>query len=396
MAAGKNTPTAYAGSDPYIFVSYAHKDSDKAFPFIAALQNYGYNVWFDDGIRFGKEWEEEIAEKLLGCSVFFFLVSERSLESSNCKDELSLARRKEKRFVNVLIEDIRDFPAWFDLRYMRYQDCRLFNFSSYDEAIEALSKKVNEMAATRSSAGADDEKQTTGTAKTDTGTELRTSIEAVRQTLAEVKLIKDDFKKGAFIKFGLYPQGANGEITPVEWIVLENDGEKALLLSRSILDCQPYHNTTADVTWETCYLRKWLNDFFFKNAFGAEEQIRINSTTVSPDKIPVFRFSPPPGNATVDRIFILSLSEAGKYFRSNKARSCAPTDYAKAKGARISSEDKTGGREGSSWWLRSPGNCIDCAFAACVENDGSIDRLGCEMPVGSVGVRPALWINLES
>ena len=78
-------PTAYTGHDPYIFVSYAHKDDAEVLPIITALQER-YNVWFDEGIRFGKEWDDEIAFKLEDCHVFLYVISEASLASANFGD----------------------------------------------------------------------------------------------------------------------------------------------------------------------------------------------------------------------------------------------------------------------------------------------------------------------
>jgi hypothetical protein len=55
---------AYEGSEPYIFISYSHKNKDVVLPVIEALQNSGYNVWFDIGIEAGSEWPEYIATHL--------------------------------------------------------------------------------------------------------------------------------------------------------------------------------------------------------------------------------------------------------------------------------------------------------------------------------------------
>ena len=44
-------PSAYNGNEPYIFISYAHKDSDKVLPIIRELQSRGYRVWYDAGIE---------------------------------------------------------------------------------------------------------------------------------------------------------------------------------------------------------------------------------------------------------------------------------------------------------------------------------------------------------
>ena len=131
---------AYTGNDDYIFISYSHEDIKRVYPFINALQNE-FNVWFDEGIHYGHEWEEEIINKLEGCSVFIFIVSKNSLESENCKDELFQARELRKNFINLILEENTELPKWFKLRYSRFQMCNYFSFSSPESVIEDLKRK---------------------------------------------------------------------------------------------------------------------------------------------------------------------------------------------------------------------------------------------------------------
>ena len=49
---------AYQGDESYIFVSYAHEDSDAVFPEIQWLRDQGFNLWYDEGIAAGHEWRE--------------------------------------------------------------------------------------------------------------------------------------------------------------------------------------------------------------------------------------------------------------------------------------------------------------------------------------------------
>ena len=87
----------YRGYDaPYIFVSYAHKDGNKASEVIEKLQMEQYRVWYDEGIDPGTEWDENIAEHIENCEYFIALLSREYLVSSNCKDELNFARELEK------------------------------------------------------------------------------------------------------------------------------------------------------------------------------------------------------------------------------------------------------------------------------------------------------------
>lgn len=70
----------------------------------------------------------------------------------------------------------------------------------------------------------------------------------------------DEFTPGNDVFFGTYPQSEFGDDkTPIEWLVLDREGDKALLLSWYGLDTQPYNADSSDITWAACSLRKWLN-----------------------------------------------------------------------------------------------------------------------------------------
>ena len=60
-----NTIVPYNGDAPYVFISYAHKDSSVVFPILRALQNEGLRFWYDAGIKLGSEWPAYIEEHLL-------------------------------------------------------------------------------------------------------------------------------------------------------------------------------------------------------------------------------------------------------------------------------------------------------------------------------------------
>ena len=204
-----------------------------------------------------------------------------------------------------------------------------------------------------------------------------------------------NIKVGDTYTFGAYEQDnstSNGK-EAIEWTVLDKDGMSLLLISKQALDCQQYNTSYTDVTWESCSLRKWMNGTFLNKAFNAEEQAQIQNTTVSADKNP--KYDTNAGNATTDKVFLLSINEVEKYFNSDEARKCAPTAYAKAQGAYTSDSYKTAsGAATCWWWLRSPGNNQD--YAANVYYDGSVYYNGSYVNNDNDAVRPALWINLDS
>lgn len=116
----KDRPAAYKGDQPYIFISYAHKDSDIVLPVIARLQKDGYRVWYDEGIAPGSNWDIYISEHLDQSSVVLGFLSRSYVKSQNCRDELALTRMKSKPVSLVYIDDVQLSPG-MKMRYGRIQ-----------------------------------------------------------------------------------------------------------------------------------------------------------------------------------------------------------------------------------------------------------------------------------
>ena len=157
---------------------------------------------------------------------------------------------------------------------------------------------------------------------------------------------------GSLIKYGKYEQdndSSNG-IEDIEWIILAKDDNKMLVISDKAIDCKPYNTSSANITWETCSLRNWLNNDFINSAFSATEKTMISSVKVSADKNP--DYDTDAGNDTEDKVFLLSIEEANRYFKYDSERQCVSTEYAKANGAYTYEID---GASNCFWWLRSQG-----------------------------------------
>ena len=199
-------------------------------------------------------------------------------------------------------------------------------------------------------------------------------------------------KVGDYFTFGSYEQDndtTNGKEN-IEWLVLDKQDDKILIISKYALDSVPYNEEYESTTWKKCTLRKWLNETFYKAAFNSSEQGMIKSTTVTADVNP--EYSTYPGNDTTDKVFLLSINEANKYFSSDDARMCVPTDYAIAQGAYTSDSNTVDGKATCWWWLRSPGRIS--SRAADVRSDGGVICSGYDVNYDSFCVRPALWIEI--
>ena len=201
---------------------------------------------------------------------------------------------------------------------------------------------------------------------------------------------------GEYVTFGRYEQDGDAGNGPeaIEWLVLDVQDGKSLLLSRYALDALPYNSEDADVTWEASSIRAWLNSSFLDAAFDASEQSAIlkgeidNSAAMGNSAYPSDG-----GNNTEDSVFLLGYGEAfgeisGRpLFAGDGDRKCTPTAYAVSRGAAASPEDGSCG-----WWLRSPGSLPSCAMR--VGSDGS--ERSAFVDYDESAVRPAVWIDLNS
>jgi len=96
---------AYTGDKPYVFVSYAHKDSAAVFPEISKLRDQGFNIWYDEGIDGGTEWSEALAGAIKRSKLFLFFVSPNSVQSQNCRNEINFAVERGLPVLTVYLKE---------------------------------------------------------------------------------------------------------------------------------------------------------------------------------------------------------------------------------------------------------------------------------------------------
>jgi len=174
------------------------------------------------------------------------------------------------------------------------------------------------------------------------------------------------------------------------WQVLDIQNNRALVLCEVVTELRPYNRKFIDVTWESSTLRQYLNGEFF-DRFSEDEKNRIAETKIRKNANPWFNTKE--GNATNDKVFLLSLGEAVKYFGDSGFLSNRPSDARRIddefNSARIA-KDADGSE--SWWWLRSPG--FYGLNAAYVNNGGWIYVDGNNVNLYG-GIRPAMWLDLH-
>lgn len=194
---------------------------------------------------------------------------------------------------------------------------------------------------------------------------------------------------GDTVLFGTYQQDGRSA-DPVEWKVLDVQGNKALLLSSRGLDCLPYNESYTQITWATCTLRTWLNTTFFNTAFTQEERNAIVETSVDNSASQGNSAWSKKGSAnTMDKMFLLSYAESNQYLKTYADRVCTATEYAISHNADTHLMDD--GVSYAFWWLRSQGEKNSHAAYINFEGECYSNAVGNSY----ISVRPALWIDLE-
>lgn len=179
---------------------------------------------------------------------------------------------------------------------------------------------------------------------------------------------------GSTIKFGSYWQGKSqsDSKTPIEWRVLAINNNNVLLISEYALSCKPYSSVLLNTPWKNCTIKTWLNTSFLEEAFNPKEQAQI-----------------------VSMPFLLNADETNRYFDSNLARQCVPTEYANANGSLTMHHNTlANGKNTCYWWLRSHAN--EQGSVAYVTDSGVIVPQARRFDCLNIGIRPSLWLQVDA
>ncbi|MCR5322061.1 MAG: TIR domain-containing protein [Lachnospiraceae bacterium] len=130
---------AYSGDEPYIFISYAHADSEIVMQFLRTIRQT-HRFWYDEGIPSGSEWVSTIAERIQHCTVFLLFVSEAAIASQNVRNEISYAANYVNTILAVHLKQVKLPDDWnFMLGRFQYIDLEKYGFET---SIEKMCKSL--------------------------------------------------------------------------------------------------------------------------------------------------------------------------------------------------------------------------------------------------------------
>lgn len=183
---------------------------------------------------------------------------------------------------------------------------------------------------------------------------------------------------GDVIKFGIIGD------EDIEWQVLDKKDNEIFVITKYIYSCDKYDGCD----WENSFIRKKLNTdvgysddgFHYYFYFNEDAKTMIQTTNV------IYKDENGTEKNTADKLFLLSVDEYNKYFKNPSEAKCTPSKNNPSKNGILDHWD--------CWMLRSPTSGLS-REVVCVSEFGEVLNSSDIYDEYYVGVRPAMWINLE-
>lgn len=215
--------------------------------------------------------------------------------------------------------------------------------------------------------------------------------------------------KDAIVQNSLYYFGTYGGES-IAWRVLQDDGDRVLLVTEYCIDAQPYYYyedeynvdcadfndveeyreyidelDIPEITWETSELREFCNDTFYNVSFTDVQRQRIIPTSVETND----------SSSTTDNVFILSGDEWDTYCTDPDFRIGYPTTYAISQGILVNDGMFNTSSIGKcSYWVRGASTSYGDpdSYADWIDVHGRW-RYNNSINDTGKGVRPVIWIT---
>ena len=92
--------------EPYIFISYSHRDRDRVLPILKTLYESGWKVWYDEGLTIGDQYDAVLESHVRHCAAVLLFMTENSEKSAYIlENELPWAYRFGKPVIRCRLEE---------------------------------------------------------------------------------------------------------------------------------------------------------------------------------------------------------------------------------------------------------------------------------------------------
>jgi transposase-like protein len=403
------TSAAASVAGKRVFISYVREDSDAVDRLCAVLKTAKIPYWRDrNELGPGDLWKDKIRTAIRNESLVFlacFSENYRRKQKSFMNEELTLAVEEFRQrppgqvwLVPVRLDageiPARDLGGGLTLADLHYCD---LSGDRYDkEAAQLVAKIKGLLGAGQPGREPARRRRPAGKAQRPVDVsglvtcERRPASSEVEVAAAAATILRQAPEPSESV---WRDTALSVTLSGYRWRVLAVKGKqgerRALLLTDQVVGRGPYHGKQQAVTWCECDLRTWLNSEFL-DWLGKPFANQVAEATIrTKDNL---AWTTPGGRPARDRVFLLSIEESALYLAGKSS-----LDFLRHRSRWFMAPGLIAvdsGGDNAWWWLRSPGYVP--GYAALVNTDGRLYDYGLVVPAAVGGVRPALWLNLES
>lgn len=127
----------------YAYISYKHEDIKKIRPYLEELHRQNVDTWHDERLVSGKEWSEQLADKLEHAKCMILFMSSKALNSKNIKREINFAVNKDIPIICVYLEKVH-LQGGMLLQLDIYQAIFLYDYDTIEEATRRIAEGYQE------------------------------------------------------------------------------------------------------------------------------------------------------------------------------------------------------------------------------------------------------------
>ena len=126
----KITIESYDGTEPYLFVSYSHRDAKVVNEVLKRIDKEKFRLWYDDTMEIGDDFREELRSRIeKSCAILLF-ISDSSMQSKYCGMEIITAFKYNKKIYPVYLDDDIEIPASLKMVLENLQHVKGINTST--------------------------------------------------------------------------------------------------------------------------------------------------------------------------------------------------------------------------------------------------------------------------
>ncbi|MCL2063388.1 MAG: leucine-rich repeat protein [Candidatus Cloacimonetes bacterium] len=128
----------YNGSNPFLFVSYSHTNTDIVYKILNKLDSERFRIWYDDTMEIGSDFREELRTRIEKCGAFILFISTASMQSKYVGMEIITAFKYDKRIYPIYLESDAEIPNSFKLLLENLQHLKGYSTDGNDKYIDNL------------------------------------------------------------------------------------------------------------------------------------------------------------------------------------------------------------------------------------------------------------------